>query len=192
MKESLMKRRDIFVSSFLLLVTMSVVFSGAAKVYALTETTTGRTAEMIRLRVSSNDVKSASNVSDPGGVCGSLAKRVVLYTVPAAGQINSIVTKVRTAFAAQGLSQIGVIAVRAEQGGVQISNGDIAVPHTDMKDTVYLENRIPTSGEYAFYDENASWQVVAYVCGRNAQGDPMDVSSVTTGSMDFYTMVTRN
>jgi hypothetical protein len=147
---------------------------------------------MKRIRVTNTDINNASTSADPGGVCNDLAKRVVLYTVPAAGQVNSIVTKVRTAFAQSGLQQIGAIAVRAEQGGSQLSSGDIAVPHTDFMDTNYVENRIPTAGEYAFYDEDASWSVVAYICGRDSVGDPMSLSSLTTGSVDFYLMTTKN
>lgn len=187
-----MKEQTLVASSALILILSVVVFAGIQHVDAVTETTSSRAVEMKRIRMNASDISGAANVSDPEGSCNGFAKRIVLDTIPAAGQITSIVTKVRNVFSGTGVSQIGVVAVRAEQGGVQLSSGDIAVPHTDLKDTVYIENRMPTVGEYAFYDEDASWQVVAYVCGRNDLADPMNISVVTTGTADFYVMETRN
>ncbi len=185
--------RHSLVASFLLLLSASVIIlSGIRSASAVTVSTNNRTTEMKRLRMSYLDVINASNIKDPNGTCGGLAKRVVLDTIPAGGQVNSIVTKVRTAFNGPLVSQIGVIAVRAEQGGVQVSNGDIATPHTNLQDTIYIENRIPTVGEYAFYDEDASWQVVAYICGSNTLAEPLDISSLTQGSVDFYAIETNN
>lgn len=186
-----MTTKSLLVPSLLLLNIGVIGLFGALHVQALTETTTARSTEMKRIRVSSTDVRNATNVTDPDGVCGGLAKRIVLYSVPAAGQMSSLVTKVRAAFTGSGLSQIGVIAIRAEQGGVQLSTGDIGVPHTDLTDTSVIENRTPHAGEFAFYDEDASWDIVAYFCGRNDSSDPIDISGVSQGSVDFYMMVTR-
>ncbi|QQR60678.1 hypothetical protein IPH19_04720 [Candidatus Uhrbacteria bacterium] len=187
-----MKEQTLVASSALILIFSVVVFAGIQHVNAVTETRTSRAVEMKRIRMNAADLSGASNVSDPDGSCSGFAKRVVLDTIPAAGQVTSIVTKVRNVFSGAGISQIGVVAVRAEQGGVQLSSGNIAVPHTDLKDTSYVENRMPTVGEYAFYDEDASWQVVAYICGRDVLADPMNISTVTTGTADFYIMETRN
>lgn len=187
-----MSRHNLVASFLLLLAASVVILSGIRSASAVTVTTNNRTTEMKRLRMSFLDVILAPNVSDPSGTCGGLAKRVVLDTIPAGGQVKSIVTKVRTPFNGLLVSQIGVVAVRAEQGGVQISNGDIATPHTNLQDTSYIENRIPTVGEYAFYDENGSWQIVAYICGRNALSDLLDISILTQGSVDFYAIETRN
>ena len=187
-----MKDQKYVLPAALVLIASVVIFSGIQTVKAIQETTSSRAVEMKRIRLNAADVTGASNVADPGDVCGGFAKRIVLDTIPAAGQVNSIVTKVRNAFAGSGISQIGVIAVRAEQGGVQLSSGDIAMPHTDLTDTVYLENRIPPLAEYAFYDENGSWQVAAYICARDVNADPMRISTVATGTVDFYVMETKN
>jgi hypothetical protein len=188
----MLKEQKYVIPSAFAFIASVVVFAGIQAVSAIQETTTSRAVEMRRIRMNAGDITGTSNVEDPGGVCNGLARRIVLDTIPAAGQVNSIVTKVRNSFAGSGISQIGVIAVRAEQGGVQLSSGDIAVPHTDLTDTTYVENRIPNVGEYAFYDEDASWQVVAYICARDVNADPVSMSTVTTGTADFYVMETRN
>lgn len=187
-----MQSQRYVVASALLFMASLCVFVGVSHVSAITETTTSRAVEMKRIRVTNTDLNNAATSTDPGGVCNDKAKRLVLYTVPAAGQVNSIVTKVRTAFAQTGLQQIGTIAVRAEQGGVQISTDDIGVPHTDLTDTAYLENRKPNVAEYAFYDEDSSWNVVGYFCGKDALNEPVIMNSLSTGTVDFYIMVTRS
>lgn len=151
-----------------------------------------KSIELNRLRVTYGDVTSSASVMDPGHICGGFAKRVVVYNVPAAGEINSIVTKTRSVFSGTGVDQIGVIAVRAEQGGVQVSNGDIAVPDTDLTDTSYIENRQPGSGEYAFYDESDPWDVVAYICGKDSANNPVSLDGLDHGTVDFYISATRN
>ncbi|MCE9585902.1 hypothetical protein K8R04_01120 [Candidatus Uhrbacteria bacterium] len=187
-----MPNNRLVIPSVLSLAAAVISFSGIYTAYAVSETVTSRSVQMSRIRVSSTEVAAAANTNDPNNTCGGLAKRVVLYTVPTAGQIDSIVTKTNVAFSGNGVSQIGVRAVRAEQSGVQISSGDIATPNPDLMDTTYIENHRPNSDEIAFYDENATWDVVAYICGQDASSQPTNISSLSAGSVDFYIMVTKN
>jgi len=81
------------------------------------------------------------------------AKRIVIASMPEDGQINTIVTKARTAFDGTGFSQIGIIALRAEQNTVTVSNGNIGSPKTDLQDLDDNENTEAVICEIAFYDE---------------------------------------
>lgn len=182
--------KSLAASAMFLLGTV-ILTQGLSPVGAVTSTTTSRAVEMNRIRVNYNDFNGSANMADPGGVCNGLAKRVVIDNVAAGGQINTIVTNVRTAFASSAATQIGLVALVAEQGGVQVSTGDIAVPHTDLMSTGEIENSNPNAVEIAFYDENAAWQAVAYICGRDGSAEPVDISGLTAGSVDFYVTQTR-
>ncbi|HVM90326.1 MAG TPA: hypothetical protein VMU11_00300 [Verrucomicrobiae bacterium] len=160
---------------------------------AVNDTLISKAIQLNRLRVNYGDVTSTPNVADPDGVCNGMAKRVVVMSLAAASEVNAIVTKTRNAFSSPSstLSQIGIIAVRAEQNGVQVSTGDIATPDTDLTDTSYIENRKPSIGEYLFYDENDPWDIVAYVCGKDVNNNPIDISNLNHGNVDFYVTVTK-
>lgn len=169
----------------------AALVTGSSIVHAITDTVISTSVRLNRLRVTFTDVKNATTVTDPGVSCDGVAKRVVVYTVPAGGEINSIVTMTNVAFAGPGIASVGIRALRAEQGGVQISAGEIGTPDPDLMDTTYIENRVPNAGEYAFYDENATWDVVAYVCGQDATSTPMSLNGLTAGIADFYIMTTK-
>lgn len=186
-----MNHPKMLVPSLLGLAASIVAFTGVHLAGAVNTTTVSSAINLKRMRVNYTEVAALPNSVDPAGSCGGLAKRIVVATIDAAGEVNSIVTKTRNSFNGPGVSQIGIVAVRAEQSGVQISNGDIAVPNTDLKDTSRIENRIPTSGEYVFYDEADPWDVVAYVCGRDDSGTPVDISGLDHGNVDFYISLTK-
>ncbi|MCE9585903.1 hypothetical protein K8R04_01125 [Candidatus Uhrbacteria bacterium] len=186
-----MQKIQLSVPAMYLLAAALIIVSGVNSVDAVSETLISRAVQMTRIRVNATDVRVLPNVTDPGNSCGGFAKRVVVTTVAPGGEVNSIVTKVRTAFTGTGFGQIGVRAVRAEQGGVVVSNGDIAVPNPDLVDTEYIENRNANTGEVAFYDEADPWDVVAYICGQNASSEPTDISGLAAGAADFYIMMTR-
>ncbi len=186
-----MKLKKLLIPSLLVLGASAVTFSGTFMAGAVTTTNVSRAIQLNRLRMGYADINAVPNSADPGGVCGGFAKRVVLETVPAGGEINAIVTKARTAFSGPNVDEIGVVAVRAEQNGVQVSAGDIAAPNTDLKDVDNIENSFPNSGEIAYYDENDPWDVAVYFCGRNAASDPIDINGLTRGQVDFYITETK-
>lgn len=186
-----LKDNKFILPAALLVVAAALVFHGVSSVGALTDTIVSKAIQLNHVRVNFADVVAVPNVADPGGTCGGMAKRVVVYTVPAGGLMNSIVTKARNVFGGPGIDQVGVIAVRAEQAGVQLSSGDIAVPNGDLKNINVIENRIPTGGEYAFYDEAAPWDVVAYFCGQDVNSANKDISGLLRGNVDFYISASR-
>ena len=142
--------------------------------------------------MSFTEVKNASSTSDPDGTCNGLAKRVVIDTIQAGGQLLSITSHANDAFVATtSTNEIHIQAIRAEQGGVQLSSGDIGMPNSSMTDPSYIENRIPVSNNYNFYDENNTWDVVAYFCGFDGGGHAVTLSNLTAGSADFYELVTK-
>ncbi|HVM90769.1 MAG TPA: hypothetical protein VMU11_02650 [Verrucomicrobiae bacterium] len=181
-----------FSPSFYLLLAVVCGLVGVQVVQAVTTTIISSSIQMERHRVSYTEVKNAPTVSDPDGDCGGLAKRVVVDTIQPGGQLVSIVSHANTAFASTSTGEIHVQAIRAEQGGVQISEDDIGTPNSSMTDPSYIENRSPMISNYNFYDESSSWDIVAYFCGFDATSSaPVSLNGLTAGSADFYELVTK-
>ena len=184
-------KKNLFSPSFYILLSLAAGFFGVKIAQAVSTTVISTAIQQERHRVSYTEVKNAATVADPDGTCNGLAKRIVIDTVPAGGQILSIVTHANAAFVSSStIDEIHIQAIRAEQSGVQVSQDNIGMPNSSMMDTSYTENRIPTASTYNFYDESATWDVVAYFCGF-AGGTSTSLGNLTAGSADFYELVTK-
>jgi hypothetical protein len=184
-------KKHLLSPSFYVLLCLAAGFCGVKIAQAVTTTIISSAIQQERHRVSYTEVKNTPSVADPDGTCNGLAKRVVIDTVPAGGQLLSVVTHANTAFVSTStVDEIHIQSIVAEQSGVEVSQGNIGMPNSSMMDSSYTENRIPASSNYNFYDESATWDVVAYFCAENS-GTWVNLNSLTAGSVDFYELVTK-
>lgn len=147
-------------------------------VEAVTRTRLKSNLELIRLRVTFNDVIAGTDI---GG--NPSRKKVTVFTVNPGDQIVSLVSNVTTGFSAPGADSIEMRTIRAEINGNEVSNGDIIQPR--MLNVPEFNNGKGEDREFMLWSGTESTSIVMTVEAVNGTS----LNTLTAGQMDFYAIV---
>ena len=144
---------------------------------ALTRARLKGVVELARYRMTYTDIINAPIVDgDPS------RRRVTLTTMSGGDQILSIVTKVTTPFLVPSNTFVFGEKLVAEQAGVQVSVGDLALPANFQQIGFYNGLGNSNTVEFMFYSESLPTDIVVTIKAE----DGSNLSTLTQGQADFY------